>query len=74
MAKKTGFAVGTTKRTARNKVADDLIAKGSDKGRAFAQATAITQRASAGGQAELAKTGLKQPKTKTPKKPMKGSK
>ena len=56
---KVSFKKGTKARKARGKIAEDLKAKGVEKSSAFAQATAITKRASKGGRKRLAKHGLK---------------
>lgn len=57
MAKKPSFKKGTTAREARGKIAEDLKATGTPTASAFAQATAITQRASRSGRKKLAKKG-----------------
>ena len=59
MAKKPSFTKGTAARKARGKIAEDLKTGGASTDSAFAQATAITKRASRKGRKTLATKGLK---------------
>jgi hypothetical protein len=57
--KKLSFKKGTVARAARGKIAEQFKAEGDSADSAFAKATAITKRASKGGQKKLAQKGLK---------------
>lgn len=62
VVKKLSFKKGTVARKARGKVAEDLKSRGVESDSAFAQVTAITKRASTGGQKRLSQHGLKKKK------------
>jgi len=62
MARKLSFKQGTIARKARGKLAENLKSQGVEPDSAFAQATAITKRASSSGQKRLAKHGISKKK------------